>query len=471
MAVATRTERRTERRQPTQKRQVKKRSRLAGRRPNKSRHLTYRHHSKTDRGYIQYPRQIDGRRPQETFPGKHGSPESRAAYEKSLAHFLAFGTLPPWIKQSTPPPEEFKPQRGGMVTVAQLCQEFLTAQGPGYSCNERAAYRVVIDRLCSLYGSTPVDEFTRRELRHVRQQMIARGNCRKYIDSQVTRIRGMFAWGVDEDGLVPDHIPAGLKSLRRLKAREAPSYPPRQPVADAVVAQTLPHLPREAADLVQLLRLSAARPSELMGLKACDIIQTRPDLWEYHPAEHKTVDYDYDRCIYFGPQAIEILQRLIGERGQRALLLVQPDWEALKAKHSWDAGEKLLRLYQEDAWKTHRTWTEYLKENSRQLVGLAPSRAQAVFRRAKLGAKRPRSKAGQPWNRHRFAQLIQRTCQKHGIEHWTPYQLRHAAACQAVQHGSLAAAQRILGHKLATTTDHYLKGDHDGAARLVAQLG
>lgn len=470
MAVATRTERRTERRQPTQKRQVKKRSRLAGRRPNKSRHLTYRHHSKTDKGYIQYPRQIDGRRPQETFPGKHGSPESRAAYEKSLAHFLAFGTLPPWIKQSTPPPEEFKPQRGGMVTVAQLCQEFLTAQGPGYCASERAAYRVVIDRLCSLHAATPVEGFRRPMLRHVRQQMVALGNSRRYIDSQVTRIRGMFDWGVDED-LVPPKIAAALKSLRRLKPMEAPSYPPIEPVADAVVAQTLPNLPKEAADLVRLLRLSAARPSELMGLKACDIIQTRPDLWEYHPGEHKMAHKGHERCIYFGPQAIEILQRLIGERGQRALLLVQPDWEALKAQHSWDAGEKLLRLYQEDAWKAHRTWTEYLKENSRQLVGLAPSRAQAVFRRAKQGAKRPRSKAGKPWNRHRFAQLIQRTCQKHGIEHWTPYQLRHAAACQAVQHGSLAAAQHMLGHKLATTTNHYVKGDHNGAARLVAQLG
>ena len=466
MAVATR----KATRQPTQKRQVKKRSRLAGRRPNKSRHLTYRHHSKTDRGYIQYPRQIDGRRPQETFPGKHGSPESQAAYEKSLAHFLAYGTLPPWIKQSTPPPEEFKPQRGGMVTVAQLCQEFLAAQGPGYCASERAAYRVVIDRLCSLHAATPVEEFRRPMLRRVRHQMVELGNSRRYIDSQVTRIRGMFDWGVDED-LVPPKIAAALKSLRRLKPMEAPSYPPIEPVADPVVAQTLPHLPKEAADLVRLLRLTGARPSELMDLKACEILQTRPDLWEYHLANHKTAHKGLHRCIYFGPQAIEILQRLIGERGQRALLLVQPDWEGLKAQHSWEAGERLLRLYQEDAWKTHRTWWDYLKENSRQLVDLSPTRAQAVFRRAKQGAKRPRSKAGKRWNRHRFAQLIQRTCQKHGIEHWTPYQLRHAAACQAVQHGSLAAAQHMLGHKLATTTNHYVKGDHNGAARLVAQLG
>ena len=466
MAVATR----KATRQPTQRRQVRKRSRLCGRRPNKSRHLAYRLHKGKNQGYVQYPRQCDDRRPQETFPGEYGSPESQAAYEKSLAYFLTHGTLPPWIKQSTPPPEAFEPQRGGAVTVAQLCQEFFAAQGPGYCASERAAFRVVIERLCSLHAATPVDQFRRPMLRHVRQQMVELGNSRRYIDCHVTRIRGMFDWGVDED-LVPPEIAAGLKSLRRLKPREAPSYPPVEPVADAVVAQTLPHLPTEAADLVQLLRLSAARPSELMGLKAGDIIQTRPDLWEYHPAEHKTVDHGYDRCIYFGPQAIAILQRLIDERGPRALLLVQPDWEGLKAQHSWDAGERLLKLFHEGGWKSSPSWWEYVKENSRQLVGLAPSRAQAVFRRAKLGAKRPRSKAGKPWNRHRFAQLIQRTCEKHGIEHWTPYQLRHAAACQAVQHGSLAAAQRILGHKLATTTDHYLKGDPDGAARLVAQLG
>ena len=470
MAVATRKATGKATRQPPQKRQVRKRSRICGRRPNKSRNLAYRLHKEKNQGYVQYPRQCDDRRPQETFPGEYGSPESQAAYEKSLAYFLTHGTLPPWIKQSTPPPEAFEPQRGGAVTVAQLCQEFLTAQGPGYCASERAAYRVVIERLCSLHAATPVDQFRRPMLRHVRQQMVQLGNSRRYIDCQVTRIRGMFDWGVDED-LVPPEIAEGLKSLRRLKPREAPSYPPIEPVADAVVAQTLPKLPKEAADLVQLLRLTGARPSELMDLKACDILQTRPDLWEYHLANHKTAHKGHHRCIYFGPQAIEILQRLIGERGQRALLLVQPDWETLKAQHSWDAGERLLRLYQEDAWKTHRTWWEYLKENSRQLVDLSPTRAQAVFRRAKQGAKRPRSKAGKRWNRHRFAQLIQRTCQKHGIEHWTPYQLRHAAACQAVQHGSLAATQHMLGHKLATTTNHYVKGDPDGAARLVAQLG
>ena len=470
MAVATRKATGKATRQPTQRRQVRKRSRLCGRRPNKSRHLAYRLHKGKNQGYVQYPRQCDDRRPQETFPGEYGSPESQAAYEKSLAHFLAYGTLPPWIKQSTPPPEEFKPQRGGMVTVAQLCQEFLTAQGPGYCASERAAYRVVIDRICSLPAAPPVAGFKRPMLRHVRHQMVVLGNSRRYIDSQVTRIRGMFDWGVDED-LVPPKVAAGLKSLRRLKPMEAPSYPPIEPVADAVVAQTLPHLPTEAADLVQLLRLTGARPSELMGLKAGDIIQTRPALWEYHLAKHKMAHKGQRRCSYFGPQAIEILQRLIGERGQRALLLVQPDWEGLKAQHSWDAGERLLKLFHEGGWKSSPSWWEYLQENSRKLVGLAPSRAQAVFRRAKQGAKRPRSKAGKPWNRHRFAQLIQRTCQKHGIEHWTPYQLRHAAACQAVQHGSLAAAQHMLGHKLATTTNHYVKGDHNGAARLVAQLG
>ena len=563
MAVATRKATGKATRQPTQKRQVKKRSRLAGRRPSKSRHLTYRHHTGKNQGYIQYPRQCDGRRPQETFPGEYGSPESQAAYEKSLAYFLTHGTLPPWIKQSTPPPEQFEPQLAGVVTVAQLCREFMAAQGPGYRSSERAAFRVVIERLCSLHAAMPVEQFKRPKLRDVRQQMISRGNCRRYIDAQVTRIRGLFDWGVDED-LVPPEIAAGLKTLRRLKTREAHSYPEVEPVADAVVAQTLPNLPPEAADLVRLLRLTGARPSELMDLKACDIIQTRDDLWEYHLAEHKTAHKGHQRCIYFGPRAIKILERLIEQRGQRSVLLVQPDWQGIKNRHSWEAGKKLLAIYQQGNWqqpatqrqparqprvsqqprkrpgtcgvptyrketrsrgrgargfaqfplvgddgRTHyrqrtfpgaynsaeslaayhtlvdywtqhgalpqppkkTSWKEYLTRHSRELVGLSPARAQTVLRRAKQGVERPRTKAGQPWNASRLAQLIQRTCEKHGIEHWTPYQLRHAAACQAVQNGSLAATQRMLGHKLATTTDHYVKGDPDGAARLVAQLG
>jgi integrase len=51
-----------------------------------------------------------------------------------------------------------------------------------------------------------------------------------------------------------------------------------------------------------------------------------------------------------------------------------------------------------------------------------------------------------------MAHMIERACSALGIARWTPYQLRHLAATEAVNRtGSEAAAAALLGHSPDST--------------------
>ena len=141
-----------------------------------------------------------------------------------------------------------------------------------------------------------------------------------------------------------------------------------------------------------------------------------------------------------------------------------------------------LAAYQRavEHWSEHGTvpppeqetsWSEYLEQHARRLVGLSPRRADAVFRRAKSGAKRPPSKAAQPWERRSFGALIRRVCERNGIPRWTPHQLRHSCATEIYNSGRpIAAAMLQLGHRSHTTTERYILPDNNLAKELAREI-
>ena len=384
---------------------TRRRTRISGRRPVKSRHLSYLRHGKSHRGYIQYPRQCDGRRPQETLPGEYESAESRAAYEKSLAHFIVHGTPPPGVnwKPQNEQPAEIETATG-CCTVDQLWAHFERDRLPDYSYPEICLFRSAMKRLRVRYGDRPVDTIGKRELREARQLFLAAGNCRKTINSQVYRIRVIFTWGQEEE-LVPDEIPAKLLALRPLKPGQAPENDPVVAVPMDVVEATKEHLPQEAIDLIDVLYRSGARGGELYRLRVGDINQKSDDVWTYDMRQHKTTRFGHDRSVKFGPHCIEILERLVEGRKD----------------------------------------------------------ADTVFER------RP----GKAWTRSMFCHLIARVCKRHGIPHWHPHQLRHAAGTHVFNQpgGSVAAAQAFLGHHRASTTEIYIRPEHDLAEELARKFG
>ena len=67
-----------------------------------------------------------------------------------------------------------------------------------------------------------------------------------------------------------------------------------------------------------------------------------------------------------------------------------------------------------------------------------------------------------------YGSVIKSACEKAGVEHWSPNQLRHAGATEIREKYGLEHAKSVLGHTDAKTTEIYAKV-HDEKAILVAR--
>lgn len=141
--------------------------------------------------------------------------------------------------------------------------------------------------------------------------MVEDGLSRRYVNDHTGRIKRIFKWGVAEELLPASvyHALSVVSGLRRGRtaARETP---PVEPVADAVVEATLPHLPEVVADMVRLQRLTGMRPAEVCLLRPCDL-DRRGDVWTYAPSSHKTEHHGRARVVFIGPKAQGVLLRYL----------------------------------------------------------------------------------------------------------------------------------------------------------------
>ena len=70
-----------------------------------------------------------------------------------------------------------------------------------------------------------------------------------------------------------------------------------------------------------------------------------------------------------------------------------------------------------------------------------------------------------------YYNAVKRAAKRAGVEHWFPYQLRHAAGTLARQVGGLDGAQVFLGHANAQTTEIYAELDESKAAEIARKIG
>lgn len=73
--------------------------------------------------------------------------------------------------------------------------------------------------------------------------------------------------------------------------------------------------------------------------------------------------------------------------------------------------------------------------------------------------KLPSRKPGARYTSQSYARAITRACEVHGIEHWTPNQLRHGFATEVRKRYGLEASQVLLGHSQVGTTQLYAQRD------------
>lgn len=378
---------------------------------------SYLHHKATGRAYCK----VHGK---PVYLGRWGSAESKAAYSKLVAGLKATGATAPVVSA---------PRLRTVPTVAGVVLQFLTANNSGYTASEQDHMVRAVDILVCLHGDTTLTDFGPLALSAVRDEMVARGWTRKYVNDQISRARRVFRWAESVE-LVPAGKWHQLRSLPGLRVGRttAPEQRKRFPVPDDVVEAVIPHLPPTVAAMVRFQRLTGCRPQDARRLNAAEIDRAGT-VWVFRPAKHKGAWRGLSREVYIGPRAqAVILPFLTGREDAPAVFSPRLAWQE---------------------------WADRVK-------------AGAKFPRGeKYERTGPRLAIGDVYPRRSHIRAVELGCIRAGVTPFSPNQLRHAAATEVRERFGLNAAQKLLGHRHASTTEVYAKPLDELAMRVVLEIG
>jgi integrase len=416
---------------------------------------TYRLHKQSGQAIVTLPDGTGGRR--DVLLGRYGTPHSRQEYLRVLGEWEAAGRRLPSPQASAATHD---------ITVNELLLAYWRHVESYYlkdgkPTSEQDVIRQALRFVKDTYGHTAAKDFSPLALKAVRQKMIEHpivrkvrvkdpgtgevrtedrllrmGLARKVINKHVGRIRRMFAWAVEEE-LLPAGVHAALlrvKGLRKDKgqAREKARV---KPVADAWVQAAWPHLPVVVRAMVEVQRLTGARPQDVVGMRPVDIDMRGP-VWEYRPSRHKTEHLDRERIVFIGPRAQQVLK----------------PWLPLAV----------------DAWIFSPAQSVAIHNARRRQERRSPLTPSQASRRRKATPKRaPRDR----YDVASYRRAIRRACLKAGIPVWHPSQLRHTRGTEVRKRYGLEAAQAVLGHAELGVTQVYAEKDLETARRVVAEIG
>ena len=202
-----------------------------------------------------------------------------------------------WEKHGRELTDDVMPARmlPGAVTVDGLCDEYLAhlreRYDAGWQRNNLAKVDLSLRPVRELYGPESAAEFKPKKLQAVRFRMLETGKlCRSEVNDRVRTVRAAFTWAVAEE-LVPGDLGHALSAVKALGKGEYGAREGRTvgPVERTVVDATLPFLCRPVAALVELMWWTGARPSELFGLRPCDIDRSDNATWVVklvHPGKY-----------------------------------------------------------------------------------------------------------------------------------------------------------------------------------------
>ena len=383
------------------------------------------------RGSGQAVVQIDGRR---LYLGKHGSEESKERYRRILGKHLTSGG------GGGSAADDAFGEAG--LTINELIVAYWAFVETYYVKNgaptdEQPGIRLALRALQRLYGRSETERFGPSALKVVRQTMIDAGHSRTYINKNINRIRRMIRWATSEEFL-PSGIYHSLQSVEGLKAgrTEAPEPQPIRPVPDEAIAAVLPYLSRQVAAMVELQRMTGARPGEIVLIRPRDVRQLSEQVWRYTPASHKTAHHHRERLIHLGPRGQAILQPWL-----------------TRETNAYCFSPKEVVCERNEARRAARK------------TPMTPTQAK---RRPKQNPKRA---PGEHYTTQSYGKAVSKACRKAGVPTWSPNQLRHNAATFLRKEYGIEAARVILGHASASVTEVYAELDHAKAAQIMAQVG
>jgi integrase len=231
------------------------------------------------------------------YLGKFGSPEATAEYQRLIAEWLANGRR---AADDEPTVND--------VILAFLEHATAYYKKVGEHGGEIGCIKNALKIVKALYGRTKATGFGPRALKIVRDEMIKKGWCRKYINHQVDRVRRMFRWATEEE-LVPGSVYHALQAVKGIRKGTpgVPESPKVRPVPITSIKAVLPHVPPVVAAMIRFQFHTGCRPEEVCRLRRGHI-HRQGKVWVHEPPEHKTDHHGIERRIYIGPKARRILR-------------------------------------------------------------------------------------------------------------------------------------------------------------------
>ncbi len=403
---------------------------------------------------------IDGK---DFYLGKHGSPESWERYHRLLAERASSPASIPVVADAG---------RNQVIasnpTVAEVVLAFWNhaqtyyRHADGSPTAEIDNLKHALRPLRLLYGLTHAREFGPMALKNVRQSMIDSGLARTTINHRVGKVVRVFRWAVENE-LVPASTHHALTAVTGLRKGRtvAPEPNPVRPVADDAVDAIRPFVTRQVWAMIELQRLTGARPGEIVIMRTSDIDRTG-QAWVYRPSRHKTDHHGIDRQIVLGPKAQVVVEPWL--RADPDAFLFQPR-EAVESRN--------------------------IKRRASRQTPMTPSQ------RARKLKARPDRPPGSCYSKNAYRTAIWRACDRaflhpvlskidraeltpeqkaeliawRKVRRWHPHQLRHTAATAIRARFGLEAAQVILGHSKADVTQVYAERDLAKAHEVMRQIG
>jgi integrase len=368
-----------------------------------------------DRGFVV----IDGTR---HYLGRYGTDECTQRYHRLIHTWLANG-------RALDPPER-------AVKIVELIRDYWRHAKRHYRSpngnvtSSRNRVRTAARKLKALYGDTPASEFGPTALRAVRQAWIESGLARSTINEYTDEIKRLFRWGVSQE-LVPSSVYESLRcvdGLRRGRSN-ARETNPIGPVPPSNIKAIRQFVSRQVWAIAQLQLLTGGRGDEIARLRPVDI-DTTGDVWFATLDDHKTAYRGRPRTLYLGPRAQEVIRSFLNRPVTNCLFSAREARQERAAKAP-----------------THR------RPDQRP----SPRQTDRVVR--------------DHYDRNSYRRAIHRACDRAGVPHWSPHQLRHNAGTHIRKEFGLEAAQVILGHAHADVTQVYAEVDHAKAIEIVRQVG
>jgi integrase len=341
----------------------------------------------------------------------------------------------------------------------------------GSPTSEIRSYKPPLAVLNRLYGTTPARDFGPLALDAVRNAMIEKGWVRRSININMGRIKRMFKWAVAKE-LAPASIHHALSAVAGLRAGRtaARETAPVKPVPDATVDATLPFLSRTVAAMVQLQRLTGARPGEICGMRTSDIDHTG-EIWTYTPASHKTAHHGHHRSVFIGPKAQRVLQPFL--RLDPAMYCFSP-LEAERERREILHAKRETPLSYGNTIGTNRKHRPNRQPKSHYDVGsyrrAVANACELAFQPA-LPLGRMDGESTRAWKLRLTPEQRAELRKWNHAHDWHPHQLRHSAATEIRKRFGIEAAQHVLGHATLNVTEIYAEKNADAARQIAATIG